>query len=96
MEPISYEAPTAKPASYSASRVIQWSLTGLLIVSTLFTGTPLVLFAGYYWHFRTTNPPLPPGDPDIGFGILMLLGLLNLPVALAWITLLIWLIIRRR
>jgi len=76
--------------------MIQWSLTGLLIVATLITGTPLVLFAGHYWHFRTTNPPLPPGDPDIGFGMLMLLGLLNLPIVLAWTIWLIWLIARRR
>jgi hypothetical protein len=96
MEPNPFEAPAAKPASYSASRIIQWSLTGLLILATFVTGTPLVLFAGAYWHNRATNPPLPPGDPDIGYGILMLLALLNLPAAFAWVIWLIVLITRRR
>jgi hypothetical protein len=90
--PNPYEASQARPLP-QRSRLPFLIWTWVMIVVTLVTATPLVLFAGMYIHHRRTGPPTFPGDPDIGFGILMLLLIANAPSALGW---LIWLVARFR
>ncbi len=89
---------TDLPKPYEASRAQalprRWSWpfliwTWVMIVVTLITATPLALFAVSYARYHQEHPSLPPGDPDIGYGILMMLVILNVPTALGW---LIWLV----
>jgi len=90
--PNPYESPRTRQMPRSggmAFLICTWAL----IAATLVTATPLVLFAVAYVHHRLNGPPTFPGDPDIGFGILMLLVMLNAPTALGW---LIWLVARFR
>jgi len=61
-------------------RTLPLELTG----ATALTATLFFLYGGVYVHWRLTNRPLPSGDPDIGFGIVACLGLLNLLVAVWW------------
>jgi hypothetical protein len=65
--------------------VPSYGLTGV----TAITATLFLLYGGIYLHWRLTSPPLIPGDPDFGFGFLVLLGLLNVPVVIAWLA---WLV----
>jgi heme/copper-type cytochrome/quinol oxidase subunit 2 len=89
------EAPRTRPLAQSWSwAFLIW--TWVMIVATLVTATPLVLFAVSYARYHQEHPSLPPGDPDIGYGILMMLVILNAPTALGWLIWLVGLTTRRR
>jgi hypothetical protein len=59
---------------------------GLLLMGlTLVTATVLALAIGNYYHFTVIDPPkLRSGDPNIGFGLLILALLINVPTVLLW------------
>jgi hypothetical protein len=64
---------------------------------SLLVCTPTILAAASYFHYQATRPPTFPGDPDIGFGILMLVALANAPVlALTWLGWFVWRSLRKR
>jgi hypothetical protein len=86
------------PNPYEASRTQalprRWSWpfviwTWVMVIVTLITATPLALFAVAYVRHRQTGPPTFSGDPDIGYGILMMLVIVNAPTVLGW---LFWLV----
>src|SRR5262245_2417396 len=76
-------APTAARLLSSRRRaaIPSYALTGITAITT----SLFLLYGAIYLHWRLTSPPRDPVGPDLGLGMLILLGLLNVPVLLAWL-----------
>jgi hypothetical protein len=59
-------------------------ITGLLIGASLVTGLIFLVIAGVVFVCWLQASPSHPGDPNIGAGIVVLAGMLNLPVIVGW------------
>jgi hypothetical protein len=63
-----------------------------VLVLTAITLPPLCFFGGLYYlsdaeRVAMGRPLPPPGDPNIGLSLLYVLGAINIPTVLAWLSL---------
>jgi hypothetical protein len=65
-----------------------------VLVLTAITLPPLCICGGHYYlseaeRVAMGRPLPPPGDPNIGLSLLYVLGAINIPTVLAWLSLLV-------
>jgi len=65
-----------------------------VLVLTAITLPPLCIFGGLHYlseaeRVAMGRPLPPPGDPNIGLSLLYVLGAINIPTVLAWLSLLV-------